>query len=338
MPIIKRPLTLKDLPPAPSDKTGWPWTEEPQVPSATPLNSSELPLISIVTPSYNYGQFIEETIRSVLLQGYPNLEYIIIDGGSTDETVNIIKKYEKYFNYWVSEPDKGQTDAINKGYQHCTGEIFAWLNADDTYSTSTTLQSVAELYQRGYKLIVGEFLPVDLKGNEIPEYKDFGKSYPVKFSDYLKFWSCRHLPQPAVFVATEIANQCFPLDFHLQVVMDYQFFLRVISQKPNSIWVNQTWVKFKYHGQNKCLGNVGQGFDEISEISNVALLESAKLSGFSRKIFKIDTGDYKKIFFLINQKNILTFNQVLGILLNRPTLARWPIFWKIFTKSLLGAK
>ncbi len=91
------------------------------------------PKISIVTPSFNQGDYIEKTIRSVLLQGYPNLEYIIIDGGSTDQTVDIIKKYEKWINFWVSEKDRGQSHAINKGLARTSGELLGWLNSDDYY-------------------------------------------------------------------------------------------------------------------------------------------------------------------------------------------------------------
>ena len=111
--------TLKELPPSEAGKTGWPWTEEsPQLPDNMP-DGSPCPKISIVTPSLNQGQFIEETIRSVLLQGYPNLEYIIIDGGSTDGSVDIIKKYEKWLAYWITEPDRDQGHAINKGFESC---------------------------------------------------------------------------------------------------------------------------------------------------------------------------------------------------------------------------
>src|SRR5262245_23266161 len=100
------------LPPPPPSKTGWPWTEEsPPLPETMP-DGSPWPRLSIVTPSYNQGQFIEATIRSVLLQGYPNLEYVVIDGASTDNSVGIIKQYEKWLTYWVSEPDSGQSCAI----------------------------------------------------------------------------------------------------------------------------------------------------------------------------------------------------------------------------------
>lgn len=120
--------------------------DERKLPDKLP-DSSSWPRISIVTPSYNQGQFIEETIRSVLLQGYPNLEYIIIDGGSTDNSVEIIKKYEEHLTYWVSEPDEGLYDAINKGFSRATGEIMAWSNSDDLY-VPWTFRTVAEIFNK----------------------------------------------------------------------------------------------------------------------------------------------------------------------------------------------
>ena len=108
---------ISQLPPPPPDRTGWPWTEEsPRLPSHMP-DGSKWPKISIVTPSYNQGKFIEKTIRSVLLQNYTNLEYIIMDGGSTDESVEIIKKYKPWLTHWGSEKDEGQSDAINRGFK-----------------------------------------------------------------------------------------------------------------------------------------------------------------------------------------------------------------------------
>lgn len=125
--------TLKDLPPPPAGKTGWPWTEETsQLPETMPDGSS-WPRISIVTPSYNQGEFIEETVRAVLLQGYPNLEYIIIDDGSTDNSIEVIKKYEPWVKILLENENRGMSHAINKGFEICSGDIITWIASDDIY-------------------------------------------------------------------------------------------------------------------------------------------------------------------------------------------------------------
>jgi glycosyltransferase involved in cell wall biosynthesis len=126
-------LSLKDLPPPPFGKSGWPWTRQTKLLPDKMQDGSEWPRISIITPSYNQGKFLEATIRSVLLQGYPNLEYIVIDGGSTDQSVEVIKKYENHLFYWISEDDSGQAQAINKGLKQSSGEIIGWINSDDIY-------------------------------------------------------------------------------------------------------------------------------------------------------------------------------------------------------------
>ncbi|MBN8575713.1 MAG: glycosyltransferase [Cytophagales bacterium] len=123
----------------------WVWQDKFNQFASTMANGKPWPKISIVTPSFNQGHYIEETIRSVVMQGYPNLEYIVIDGGSTDDTVGIIKKYESKITYWVSEKDNGQTHAINKGFERATGDILAYLNSDDVYMPYT-LRLVAELF------------------------------------------------------------------------------------------------------------------------------------------------------------------------------------------------
>jgi glycosyltransferase involved in cell wall biosynthesis len=329
--------TLPELPPPPPGKSGWPWTEEIQPIAKSKLNNADLPLISIVTPSYNYGHFIEETIRSVLLQGYPNLEYIIIDGGSTDNTVEIIQKYENYLTYWVSEPDKGQTDAINKGYQHCNGQIFAWLNADDAYLSPYCLREVSQLYSQGYNFIVGECIYENLTQDQVNIDSFKGKSTPTNFTRYLKFWLGNFLPQPSVFLAKSLADQGFPLDLSLYFVMDYQFFLRALSQKPKTIWVNKKWVKASLHGDNKTMLSPTKRKSELLEFSQVSLAESNQLPLIFCQIIQSDIKDYLLLRELLDTELIPTFEQVIVLLRNRPTLLRWILVWKILLKSLVGS-
>lgn len=124
--------TLSNLPEPPADESAWPWAGA-ETGDAFGAECTSWPRVTIVTPSFNQGRYIEQTIRSVLLQGYPNLEYIVIDGGSTDNSVEIIRKYEKWLAYWVSEKDRGQSHAINKGFERATGEVLGWLNSDDFF-------------------------------------------------------------------------------------------------------------------------------------------------------------------------------------------------------------
>lgn len=137
--------TLFELPPSSPGFTGWPWTLDTLKLPETMPDDLPWPRITIVTPSFNQGQFIEQAICSVLMQGYPNLEYIIIDGGSTDGSVDTIRKYEDRLTYWLSEPDAGQYDAINKGFAQSSGEIMAWINSDDMYCPGA-FSIVAEIF------------------------------------------------------------------------------------------------------------------------------------------------------------------------------------------------
>lgn len=146
--------SLAELPPPPAGRTGWPWTvETPPSPPAMP-DGKPWPLISIVTPSYNQFRFLEETLRSILLQGYPNLEYIVMDGGSTDGSLEILHKYAPWFSYWQSERDGGQAAAIASGFQRAQGDIMAWLNSDDIY-TPGALVRVARFFAARPRTVFG---------------------------------------------------------------------------------------------------------------------------------------------------------------------------------------
>lgn len=220
--------TISDIPLPPIGKTGWPWTEEsPKLPD-TMFNGSPWPKISIVTPSLNQGKFIEETIRSVLLQGYPDLEYIIIDGGSTDETVEIIRKYEKWLAYWVSESDSGQSSAINKGFDRSKGEIVAWINSDDMYLAGC-FEKVAEFFSKNvqFHMVYGACCLIDEKSGflgkpDLPIHFDLKRL--IEHEDYI--------PQPSVFFRKRVLKEVGGVIETLQYSMDYEFWIRIGRRYP----------------------------------------------------------------------------------------------------------
>lgn len=178
------------------------------------------PKISIVTPSYNQAEFIEETINSVLEQQYPNLEYIIIDGGSTDKTIEIIKRYEKHLKHWVSEPDKGQSDAINKGLRLCTGDVFNWLNSDD-YLEPLSLKRIGEAFLNPELLLfAGQCRKFGEGCNEtiIPEHHNCS-TYDSRLlnSNYL---------QPSVFIRKQAIDEIGGVSSQLHYCMDYELYMK----------------------------------------------------------------------------------------------------------------
>jgi glycosyltransferase involved in cell wall biosynthesis len=225
MMISSRSAQILSLPLPPTDKTGWPWADwsEP-LPPVMP-NGQPWPKISIVTPSYNQGQFIEETIRSILLQNYPNLEYIIIDGGSTDNSVEIIRKYESSLAYWVSEKDNGQADAINKGFERAAGDIYGFLNSDDYYYPGVLARLAAEYARwRKKKSFWVAFAVENFDANGI---KDF--VYP-KATSKLRDWvdSLAWLHQPGVFWSKELYASTGGFDKTMRYGFDRKFFMAAV--------------------------------------------------------------------------------------------------------------
>jgi glycosyltransferase involved in cell wall biosynthesis len=202
------------------------------------------PLVSIVTPSYNQGQFLETTIRSVLGQDYSQLEYIVVDGGSTDCSVEIIEKYAESISWWVSEPDQGQADAINKGFQKAQGEILGWINSDDYYLPGAVKEAVglfAKFPEASF--VYGNAYTADAEGNLLN---------PLRFDqrDLLDFLRFKMICQPAVFFRKQIAAELDYLDPSYDFFLDHHFWIRLYRQAP-SVFQERDWAVSRYHDQAK---------------------------------------------------------------------------------------
>jgi glycosyltransferase involved in cell wall biosynthesis len=179
------------------------------------------PRITIVTPSYNQGEYIEETIRSVLLQGHPDLEYMIIDGGSKDQSVEIIRKYEQWLAYWVSGPDGGQTSAINDGFRRASGELVSWINSDDLLQANA-LHAVGRA-ARGYPdagMIYGAGAKVDAHGNIV-------KKIPYRPYDRRLLQTKYFIMQQSSFIRRDVLHRIGFLDESLDYVMDWEVAIRI---------------------------------------------------------------------------------------------------------------
>lgn len=204
-----------------------------------------LPRISIVTPSYNQGRFIDATIQSVLKQGYPNLEYIIIDGGSTDESVDIIKGHETNLAYWVSEKDSGAADAIAKGFRRATGDILAYLNSDDLYLPGT-LHAVAAAFSAGKSDVVyGNTWWIDTDGGRI------GDRRQTPFAPMGYLYGGFDLQQPAVFWTKQAYEKCGGIDPTYMFTFDTELFVRFVNQGSRFTHINQFFAEFRIHPRSK---------------------------------------------------------------------------------------
>lgn len=207
------------------------------------------PKISIVTPSFNQGPYLEQTIQSVLDQNYPNLEYIIIDGGSTDESVEIIKKYERYLAYWVSEPDKGQSDALNKGLAKCTGAVFNWINSDD-YLEPGALYTVAQAFVNNpHALQVCGYTRLFEDGTD----KTVLKHRCELFESTEKTIIQQRINQQGAFYNLQTIQQLGNINSTLHYVMDLELWLKFLScyGQDRIILIDDLLAHFRLHPNSK---------------------------------------------------------------------------------------
>ena len=263
------------------------------------------PKISVVTPSYNQAAFLEETIRSVLLQGYPNLEYIVIDGGSTDGSVDIIEKYDPSIDQWVSESDRGQSHAINKGFERAYGNILAWLNSDDIYLPGA-LAHVAQCFAEhpGTDVLVGEAQKVREDGTVV-----YTASPPeLSFESFLHWQNgetgTHNFLQPACFFSREAWETCGPLREDLHYCMDVDLWLKMVQRLQFAATERRLAIA-KAHDQAKTTGETERTTVEVGllmaeyggeNISRKMLMEMAdELSEMRQKVHAITRHPIYKI-------------------------------------------
>lgn len=227
----------------------------------------EFPKISIITPSYNQAEFLGQTIESVLEQGYPNVEYMILDGGSTDGSIDIIRKYEKHLTFWESAKDDGQSQAINKGFRRATGDLVAWMNSDDYYAPGA-FHAVAEKYRQSSLekedapgFFFGAGIRVDREGKVI------GNFWPHKpvFDYFALVYGFDYILQPTVFIRRDALFEAGLLDEGLIYCMDYDLWIRLSKSYP-AMPVDHPIAASREYRETKSLSG---GMERCAEIARV---------------------------------------------------------------------
>jgi glycosyltransferase involved in cell wall biosynthesis len=247
--------TLRDLPSPSPGQTGWPWTEEsaPTLPPTMP-DGQPWPRITIVTPSFNQGDFVEATLRSVLLQGYPDLEYLVLDGGSTDGSVEIIKKYAPWLSYWVSEPDGGQSAAIDRGLRRSSGVFATWINSDDMLCRDALVTHASRVGFNPKVVYAGYCLHIDAKERLLQTHR--GRIHSIE--DLLRVrtvWYARgqrgHLVQPEVLFPRQLALNVGGINPDNHRTMDYELWGRLLLAGVRFEYTDIPVGIFRHHEQQK---------------------------------------------------------------------------------------
>ncbi len=236
------PAFLSQLPPPPTGRVGWPWTEEtsPAVYATTP--DQGWPKITIVCPSFQQGGFIEETIRSVLLQNYPRLEFIIMDGGSRDETAGLLERYGPWLTYWESLPDRGQSHALNKACDRATGELVGWINSDDYYLPGAFAAVARSFRRHGAALLYGDD---QIRTGDAPGLRSRRRHQVCRFQIAVGGVT---LPSHATFWPRAWQQ---PFNEALRFTMDADFYKRLTAAGLKPRHVPGYLAVFREHGASK---------------------------------------------------------------------------------------
>jgi glycosyltransferase involved in cell wall biosynthesis len=259
-------VKFDDLPKPQSNIEHWTWREETSI-TTYPFNKNECPKVSIVTPSFNQSEFIEQTIRSVLLQNYPNLQYIVIDGGSTDNTVQVLEKYSTWIDYWVSEPDSGQSHAINKGLEICDGEWFNWINSDDYLMPGAITKMITQtnLNDKSLSIIAGST-------ENIQDDTSLG-SYSVTLRADLDFpFFSLGINQPGSLLRLIDVRECNGVREDLELCMDLDLWLRILLKNDRKCLkvIPDVLAAYRYHDKSKtCSAQDVFALEEFTIITDV---------------------------------------------------------------------
>ena len=226
------------------------------------MKPAALPLVSIITPSFNQADYLEATIKSVLEQSYPHIEYIIIDGGSTDGSVDIIKKYESKLGYWESVKDKGQTDAINKGFNRAKGDILAWINSDDTYANPNAVADAVNflIAKPEVAMVYADCNFIDEQGKVIGKFSSRQTDYAKLRTGYV------HIPQQTMFFRAKYWKELGPLDPSFYFAMDYDLWVRIAKHAPIKYLPGKTWANFRIHTSSKTNVDDERGWKEMLRV------------------------------------------------------------------------
>jgi glycosyltransferase involved in cell wall biosynthesis len=222
--------------------------------------TENFPLVSVVIPSFNQAHYLEFTIRSILEQDYSNIEILLVDGGSTDGSLEIIQRYAHRLAWWVSEKDRGQTDAINKGFARAKGQILAWLNSDDTYEPGAVTEAVAFLQAHPeVGLVYGNANFIDGKGSIIGHFPAARTDYQRLRNGYV------HIPQQAAFWCADLWKKVGPLDPSFYFAMDYDLWVRLAAQAPIE-YIPRLWANFRLHSTGKTVAADDRCWPEMLKV------------------------------------------------------------------------
>jgi glycosyltransferase involved in cell wall biosynthesis len=327
------PPRLADLPPPSLGKTGWPWTEEsPSLPQRMP-DGSEWPRISIVTPNYNYARYLETTIRSVLLQGYPNVEYIIQDDGSTDASADLIRRYEQHLAYWSTETNSGQSAVINRGMRRSTGSILAYINSDDYYLPGA-FEAVALFFHQHPEadLVYGRCWFVDENEQKIGDHLGRLSRLDEVLDLWEVWWRKRQIVQPESFWRRRIYEKVGDFRTDLHIVFDYEYWCRMFMAGAVFRGMNKAVACFRFQPAQKTSDSSRTADEELAVIKPLLWDKGVPLTAKRRRELQAQWLYHKALRPVLesslqrNESKFRRWARVIAVCIRHPQIPSAPMF------------